>query len=259
MFAVIKTGGKQYRVAANDLLKVEKVAGDAGAIVEFNQVLMVGEGEKAEIGAPFVDGALVTAEVVEQGRGAKVITFKKRRRQNSRRTRGHRQLLTTVRISEILTGGAKPSKKAAAPAPKKAEEPKVEAKAAPKAEARAAPKAEAKAEVKEKPKAEPKKEDKKPAKAEKEKAAPAAKAADIVDDITLIGGVGPALKKKLEDAGIVSLRDIAGLKKAAIAKLDEELKLGGRIEREEWVEQAKELLAGKPPRAKVDQKADKGE
>src|SRR5262245_2925836 len=114
MFAVIKTGGKQYRVAANDLLKVEKVAGSAGDIIEFAEVLAVGEGENAAIGAPFVEGAVVTAEVVEQGRAGKVIAFKKRRRQNSRRTRGHRQHLTTVRISEILTGGAKPAKKAAA-------------------------------------------------------------------------------------------------------------------------------------------------
>jgi large subunit ribosomal protein L21 len=114
MFAVIKTGGKQYRVAANDLLKVEKLAGNAGDVIEFAEVLAVGEGESATIGAPFVEGAIVTAEVVEQGRARTVIAFKKRRRQNSRRTRGHRQHLTTVRISEILTGGAKPAKKAAA-------------------------------------------------------------------------------------------------------------------------------------------------
>jgi large subunit ribosomal protein L21 len=115
MFAVIKTGGKQYRVAANDVLKIEKVAGEAGAVVSFVEVLAVGEGDRVEIGAPYVTGATVTAEVVEQGRGAKVIAFKKRRRQNSRRKRGHRQELTTVRIHEILTGGAAPSKAAAAP------------------------------------------------------------------------------------------------------------------------------------------------
>jgi len=117
MFAVIKTGGKQYRVAANDLIKVEKVAGEAGDIVEFAEVLMVG----TIIGAPVVAGALVTAEVVEQGRARKVIAFKKRRRQNSKRTRGHRQELTTIRISEILTDGAKPSKKAAEKKAPKAE------------------------------------------------------------------------------------------------------------------------------------------
>lgn len=123
MFAVIKTGGKQYRVAANDLLKVEKLAGNAGDIVEFTQVLAVGEGDGAEIGAPFVAGAVVTAEVVEQGKAKTVIAFKKRRRQNSRRTRGHRQLLTTVRIAEILTGGAKPANKAAAKKEAKVEAP----------------------------------------------------------------------------------------------------------------------------------------
>ena len=137
MFAVIKTGGKQYRVAANDLLKVEKVAGAAGDIVEFAEVLMVGVGSDAKIGSPVVSGALVTAEVVEQGRGRKVIAFKKRRRQNSKRTRGHRQELTTIRISEILTDGAKPSKKAAEKPAKK------EAAAADATETKAAPKAKA--------------------------------------------------------------------------------------------------------------------
>jgi large subunit ribosomal protein L21 len=195
MFAVIKTGGKQYRVAADDVLKIEKVAGDVGDIVTIGAVLALGEGDNVTIGAPFVDGASVAAEVVEQGKAPTVIAFKKRRRQNSRRKRGHRQLLTTVRISEILTNGAAPSKKAAAP-----------------------------------------------------KEAPS-------DDVSLISGVGPVLKGKLAEAGITSLKQISALKKADIAKLDEELSLGGRIEREEWVVQAKELLAGKPPRAKVDQEA----
>ncbi len=121
MFAVIKTGGKQYRVAANDVLKIEKVAGEVGDIVEIGFVLAHGEGENVTIGAPFVDGAVVAAEVLEQGHAKTVIAFKKRRRQNSRRKRGHRQLLTTVKITEILTGGAKPAKKAAAKAETKAE------------------------------------------------------------------------------------------------------------------------------------------
>ena len=116
MFAVIKTGGKQYRVAANDVLKIEKVAGDVGDIVEIGHVLAHGEGENVTFGAPFVDGALVTAEVVAQGHAATVIAFKKRRRQNSRRKRGHRQFETTVRIAEILAAGAKPAKQAAAKA-----------------------------------------------------------------------------------------------------------------------------------------------
>jgi len=103
MFAVIKTGGKQYRVAAKDLLQVEKLAGDPGQTVTFGDVLMVG-GDAVKVGAPTVQGASVTAEVVEQGRGPKVIAFKKRRRKNSRRRRGHRQELTTVRITEINPG-----------------------------------------------------------------------------------------------------------------------------------------------------------
>ena len=102
MYAVIKTGGKQYRVAANDILEVEKVAGEAGATVEFGEVLMLGGDAGAKIGAPFVSGAKVLAEVVEQGRGPKVIAFKKRRRKNSRRKRGHRQELTTVKIKSIV-------------------------------------------------------------------------------------------------------------------------------------------------------------
>jgi large subunit ribosomal protein L21 len=101
MFAVIKTGGKQYRVAANDVIVVEKLDGEAGQKIEFTEVLVVGEGADAKIGAPFVAGAVVSGEVVEQGRGKKVISFKKRRRQNSKRKRGHRQHLTTVRITDI--------------------------------------------------------------------------------------------------------------------------------------------------------------
>lgn len=91
MFAVIKTGGKQYRVAANDVLTIEKLEADAGSVIEFNEVLVVGVGADAKIGAPFVAGALVKAEVVEHNRGKKVLSFKKRRRQNSKRIRGHRQ------------------------------------------------------------------------------------------------------------------------------------------------------------------------
>ncbi len=117
MFAVIKTGGKQYRVAANDVLIIEKLAGEAGDTVEFGEVLAFGEGDSATFGAPFVEGAIVTAEVVKQGRAKKVIAFKKRRRQNSRRKHGHRQHETTVRITEILTGGAKPAAKSKKAAP----------------------------------------------------------------------------------------------------------------------------------------------
>ncbi|MFZ0775145.1 MAG: 50S ribosomal protein L21 [Xanthobacteraceae bacterium] len=109
MFAVFKTGGKQYRVAAEDMLKVDKVKGEPGEIVEFGEVLVVG-GDSVTLGAPTIAGATVAAEVIEQGRGAKIIAFKKRRRKNSRRKIGHRQEFTLLRITEILTDGKKPSK-----------------------------------------------------------------------------------------------------------------------------------------------------
>src|SRR3984957_875566 len=121
MFAVFKTGGKQYRVAAEDLLKVDKVKGEPGEIVEFGEVLVVG-GDTVTLGAPTVAGATVAAEVVEQGRGPKIIAFKKRRRKNSRRKRGFRQEFTLLRITEILTDGNKPSKPAP-PRPKRAKAP----------------------------------------------------------------------------------------------------------------------------------------
>jgi large subunit ribosomal protein L21 len=109
MFAVIKTGGKQYRVAEDQLLQIEKIKGEPGEIVQLGEVIMLG-GDTPEIGSPMVSGASVAVEVLSQGRGPKVIAFKKRRRKNSRRKRGHRQEFTLIRISEILTGGAKPSK-----------------------------------------------------------------------------------------------------------------------------------------------------
>jgi len=106
MFAVIKTGGKQYRVAANDVITVAKLEAEPGQAVTFDNVLMLTRDGATELGAPTVSGIAVAGEVVEQARGPKVIAFKKRRRQNSKRKRGHRQDFTVVRITEILTGGA---------------------------------------------------------------------------------------------------------------------------------------------------------
>lgn len=200
MYAVVKTGGKQYRVAAGDTLQIERLPGEAGDIITLEDVLMLGEGANVTIGAPRVAGASVAAEIVEQTRGPKIIIFKKRRRQNSRRKKGHRQDLTVVRIAEILTNGAKPSGvKAAAK--------------------------------------------KKPA---------AMLAAGAADDVSLIGGIGPKLKEKLAGYGVTSLKQLAEMTEADLAKMDEALDLRGRAAREEWVEQAKELLAGKAPRAKSD-------
>ncbi|TPL93427.1 50S ribosomal protein L21 [Mesorhizobium sp. B2-3-12] len=219
MFAVIKTGGKQYRVAANDLLKIEKVEANVGDIVEIGHVLAHGEGENVTFGAPFVDGALVTAEVVEQGKNRTVIAFKKRRRQNSRRKIGHRQLLTTVRISEILLGGAKPAKKAAVKAEAKAE---VAPEAAPK-EAKAkkdAPKEEAKAEA---------------------VAAPLFKAPKgEPDDLTVIKGIGPAAAKDLAEQGIITFAQLAKLSDKDVVKIDEHMPFSAD-QIKDWREQAKEL------------------
>ena len=122
MFAVIKTGGKQYRVAAEDVLKVDKIDGEPGEIVQFGEVLVVG-GDSVTLGSPDRRGRHGRGRGARAGRGAKVIAFKKRRRKNSRRKRGHRQEFTLVRITEILTDGKKPSKDVE-PRPKRAPKPR---------------------------------------------------------------------------------------------------------------------------------------
>jgi large subunit ribosomal protein L21 len=167
MFAVIRTGGKQYRVAPNDIIEVEKIAGQPGDIVELAEVLLLGGDGGPKTGSPTISGALVAAEVLEQKSGDKIVVFKKKRRSTYRRTRGHRQELTALRITEILTDGKKPSKAAPRPEAKKAEKaapPKVKTETKPaarKAEAKpAAKKPAAKAEKKapaKKPAAKPKK------------------------------------------------------------------------------------------------------
>ncbi len=238
MFAVIKTGGKQYRVAANDLLKIEKVEAKVGDIVEIGNVLAHGEGENVTFGAPFVDGALVTAEVVEQGKNRTVIAFKKRRRQNSRRKIGHRQLLTTVRISEILLGGAKPAKKAAAKAEAKAPEAKAEV--ATEAKAETAPK-EPKAKKEPKAEATPKDEAKAETANEEAKSAPLFKAPKgEPDDLTVIKGIGPVAAKDLAEQGIVTFAQLAKLTDKDVAKIDEHMPFSAD-QIKDWREQAKEL------------------
>ncbi|MBZ9848520.1 50S ribosomal protein L21 [Mesorhizobium sp. CA14] len=228
MFAVIKTGGKQYRVAANDLLKIEKLEAKVGDIVEIGNVLAHGEGENVTFGAPFVDGAMVTAEVVEQGKNRTVIAFKKRRRQNSRRKIGHRQLLTTVRIAEILLGGAKPSKKAAKA---EAKAPEAKAEVAAEAKAETAPK---EAKAKKEPKAAPKEE-------AEAKAAPLFKAPKgEPDDLTVIKGIGPVAAKDLAEQGIVTFAQLAKLSDKDVAKIDEHMPFSAD-QIKDWREQAKEL------------------
>jgi len=224
MFAVLKTGGKQYRVQSGDVLRVEKLAAAAGETVQFNDVLMVG----ATVGTPLVEGAGVQAEVIDQIKGDKVIHFVRRRRKHSsKRTKGHRQHLTLLRVTTILEKGAETSGVKAAigagSAPAVAEAPAK--KAAPK---KAAPKADAASE----PKAAP------------ETAAPVAETA-AADDLKMLSGVGPALEKKLHAAGVTTFAQIAAWGPDEIAEFDEKLSFKGRIEREGWVDQAKKFAAEK--------------
>ena len=215
MFAVLKTGGKQYKVQSGDMLRVEKLAADAGETVQFNDILMIG-GESPVVGAPMVADAAVQADVVDQIKGDKTINFVKRRRKHSsQRTKGHRQQLTLLRITEILASGAGKSGVKAAlgagSAPAATAVPKA-AKAPAKAAAKAAP-----------------------AKA----AAPAADKA--ADDLKKLSGVGPALEKKLVAGGVTSFAQIAGWSPEDVASVDAELALKGKIEKEGWIAQAKDL------------------
>jgi len=233
MFAVMKTGGKQYKVQSGDTLRVEKLIADAGETVQFNEILMLG-GDAPVIGAPFVKGAGVQAEVIDQIKGEKVIHFVKRRRKHSsKRTKGHRQKLTLVKITDILASGAdKSGVKAAvgsiagvavaataAKKPAKSTKAKVEAKVD-----------EVKAKVE--------------AKVEKVKAKVEAKVDEIKDDLKKLSGVGPALEKKLHEAGVTTFAEIAEWTEEHIADMDEKLSFKGRIQREDWIAQAKKLIKG---------------
>lgn len=247
MFAVMKTGGKQYKVQEGDVLRVEKLAADAGETVQFNDILMLG-GDKTVLGAPLVSGAAVQALVIDQIKGEKLIHYVKRRRKHSsQRKKGHRQQLTLLRVTDILGSGADksgvkaaigagsvsaddapaaPAKKAAKPA--KAEQPKAE-----------------------KPKAAPK-----PAK--KAEAAPAPAAADEgtrpanlltearggqPDDLKKISGVGPKLEGLLHENGVFHFDQIMVWGADEIAYMDDKLSFKGRIERDNWIEQAKTLAS----------------
>jgi len=205
MFAVIKTGGKQYKVHSGDILRVEKLVADAGETVQFNEILMLG-GDTPVIGTPMIEGAGVQAEVVDQIKGDKVIHFVKRRRKHSsKRTKGHRQKLTLVKITDILPSGADKSGVKAAVGSVSG----VATEAAAPAKTKAAAKPAA-------------------------KAAPAAAS----DDLTQLTGVGPAAAKKLVEAGLTSFAQVAALSADDIAAIDA-IKV-----KPEWVEQAAELAKG---------------
>jgi len=229
MFAVLKTGGKQYKVASGDVLRVEKLDASAGETIQFNEVLMVNN----TVGAPFVADAGVQAEVIDQIKGEKTINFVKRRRKHSSaRKKGHRQQLTLVRIGDILeTGADKSGVKAAMGGAGVSYAVALGAPTSMKAAAAAArasqPKAEKKAAV---PKA----------------AAPKAKAAASTDgdDLTRISGVGPVIVKKLHALDVTSFAQIAAWTPEDVADMDEKLSFKGRIDRDDWLAQAAEFAKG---------------
>ena len=224
MFAVLKTGGKQYKVQSGDMLRVEKLAADAGETIQFNEILMLG-GDAPVIGAPFVADAAVQAEVIDQVKGDKVINFVKRRRKHSsQRTKGHRQKLTLVRVTEILNSGADKSGVKAALGPGSVSASAIAAVVEPASKTKTAKPAAAKA-------------------TEAKPAAPKAGKAAAGGDLKKLSGVGPALEKKLMAAGVTSLEQVAAWTEADVSKIDEELSFKGRIDREGWIAQAKDLTA----------------
>lgn len=250
MFAVIKTGGKQYRVTAEATITVERLAGNVGDTIAFEDVLLFNDGSATHVGAPTVAGVTVAGTLVAQPRGEKVISFKKRRRQNSRRKKGHRQHLSQVKITEFLTGGRKPAANVAAPAPAPAPAVAAEPAPAPTAASSAAGESSAIA----------------AAAAAGVAAAKAAgldtqrfqkleKAVGTADDLKLIGGIGPTIEKKLNTIGIWHFWQVAAMAQDDIDAVETEVGFKGRATRDQWKDQAVELMSGKGPRAKADQAA----
>jgi len=193
MYAVIKSGGKQHRVKEGQVVRLEKIEAETGATIDFEDVLMVADGDNVTLGTPVVSGAVVSAEVVNHGRAKKVNIIKFKRRKHHMKRQGHRQWFTEVKINGIALDGAK-----------------------------------------------------KPAKKAETKKAPAKKTAAKTDgdDLTQLSGVGPVIVKKLNEAGITTFKQIAEWTAEDVAHFDEELSFKGRIERENWIDQAKELMKG---------------
>jgi large subunit ribosomal protein L21 len=215
MYAVVKTGGKQYKVAIGDRLKVEKLAAEAGSSVALGDVLMVADGDSIDVGAPNLDTS-VTATIVSHGRGEKVKVFKMRRRKNYRRTQGHRQDYTEVEITAIgdATGPAAHSAEAGTePAPAPAEESVVSDNVASDNVA-------------------------------SDNVASDSAAEAAADDLTRINGIGPVIAEKLNGLGITTIQQVAELDQDRIDEINEQLSFKGRIEREEWVQQARQLSEG---------------
>jgi large subunit ribosomal protein L21 len=215
MFAVLKTGGKQYKVQSGDTLRVEKLAANAGDTVQFNEVLMIG-GDAPVVGSPVVADAGVQAEVIEQIKGPKTINFVKRRRKHSsKRTKGHRQQLTLIRVTDILASGASASGIMAAENGAGFVLGSEDAKPAKKAKS-------SKTSVE----------------------SPKPETTDSADDLSKLSGVGPVMVKKLNSEGVINFAQIAAWTPEDIAEIDEKLSLKGRIDRDDWVKQATDLAKG---------------
>ena len=252
MFAVVKTGGKQYKVQTGDILRVERLAANAGDKVQFNQILMLG-GDKTVVGSPLVAGAAVQADVIDQIKGEKTIKFVKRRRKHSsKRTRGHRQYLTLVRVTDILATGADKSKVQEAVGSgavefKFVESVKPKKSADLKTKAEKPPKKPVKKEAKPAKEAKPVKEVKPEKEAKARKSAPAKEkkvTTTVSDDLKQLSGVGPALEKKLHAAGVKSFEQIAAWSAKDVEAINEKISSKGRVEKEGWIDQAKEKLKG---------------
>ena len=231
LFAVIKTGGKQYKVQTGDLLRLEKLAAHAGDKVQFNEIMLLG-GDKTVVGTPLVNGAAVQADVVDQIKSVKTIKFVKRRRKHgSQRTRGHRQHLTLVRITDILASGAEKSgvKSAVGARLGAAEMVEVPAQSKPKVKNASSDK-----KVQKKP-------DTKSTSKVKNDDKPKVASKKVADDLKQLSGVGPALEKKLIGAGVTSFSQIAAWTAKEVAAIDGSLSLKGKVDKEGWVKQAKKL------------------
>lgn len=227
MFAVLKTGGKQYKVQSGDVLKIEKLAATAGDKIQFNEILMLG-GDSTVVGSPTVEGAAVQADVLEQAKGEKLINFVKRRRKHSsKRTKGHRQHLTVIRVTDILASGADASGVMAAVGAGSAAP--VAAAPAKKAAKKAAAKPAAAAEVS------------------------GARPANLLteareggaDDLKKISGVGPKLEGLLHENGVFHFDQISAWSAEEVAYMDDQLSFKGRIDRDNWIEQAAGFAAEK--------------
>lgn len=211
MYAVIATGGKQYKVSEGQTLRIEKLPAEAGDAVEFDKVLLVADGDNVNIGTPYVNGGSVSAKVASIGRGKKIEIIKFHRRKHHRKQMGHRQSYTEVEITGIAMGkaGSAAPKKAKAEKPAPVEAPKVEAST----------------------------DDSSPL-------FTGGPAGGQADDLKLISGVGPVLEGKLNDLGIYNFSQVAAFTPEEIEMVDARLSFKGRIEREDWLGQAAKLAAG---------------